>query len=74
MVGVKIKLKNKAIFIGTLMLFTGIQVFSGIRPIDAAETQSAGIYVFKDAKKDAPLHLLKNGKTTKITTKDRFLI
>lgn len=46
------KLKNKAIFIGALMLFTGIQVFSGIRPVDAAETQSAGVYVFKDAKKD----------------------
>lgn len=45
------KLKNKAIFIGALMLFTGIQVFSGIRPVNAAETQSAGVYVFKDAKK-----------------------
>lgn len=67
------KLKNKAIFIGALMLFTGIQVFSGIRPVDAAETQSAGVYVFKDAKKDGTV-TFKNGKTTKITTKDRFLM
>ena len=65
MVGVKIKLKNKAIFIGTLMLFTGKQVFSGIRPIDAAETQSAGIYVFKDAKKDGTVTFTKKWKDNK---------
>lgn len=68
------ELKNRAIFTGALMLFTGMQVFSGIRPVDAAETQSAGVYVFKDAKKDGTVTFTKNGKTTKITTKDRFLI
>lgn len=69
------ELKNRAIFTGILMLFAGMQVLSDIRPVNAAETQSAGVYVFKDAKKDGTaLHLLKNGKTTKITMKDRFLI
>ena len=68
------KLKNRAIFTSALMLFMGMQMLLDIRPVDAAETQSAGVYVFKDAKRTAPLHLLKNGKTTKITTKDRFLI
>lgn len=66
--------KNRAIFTGILMLFAGMQVLSDIRPVNAAETQSAGVYVFKDAKRTVPLHLLKNGKTTKITMKDRFLI
>lgn len=57
------------------MLFAGMQLLSDIRPVDAAETQSAGVYVFKDAKKrTAPLHLLKNGKTIKMTMKGRFLI
>lgn len=58
------------------MLFAGMQLLSDIRPVDAAETQSAGVYVFKDAKqkRTAPLHLLKNGKTIKMTMKGRFLI
>lgn len=53
------------------MLFAGMQLLSDIRPVDAAETQSAGVYVFKDAKKDGTV---KNGKTIKMTMKDRFLI
>ena len=53
------ELKNRAIFTGALMLFTGMQVFSGIRPVDAAETQSAGVYVFKDAKKDGTVTFTK---------------
>lgn len=47
------------------MLFAGIQVLSGIRPVDAAETQSAGIYVFKDAKKDGTVTFTKKWKDNK---------
>lgn len=59
------KLKNKAIFTGALMLFAGVQVFSCIRPVDAAETQSAGVYVFKDAKKDGTVTFTKKLKDNK---------
>ena len=58
------------------MLFAGMQLLSDIRPVDAAETQSAGVYVFKDAKKDGTVTFIKkkNGKTIKMTMKGRFLI
>lgn len=41
------------------MLFAGMQLLSDIRPVDAAETQSAGVYVFKDAKKDGAVTFIK---------------
>lgn len=59
------ELKNRAIFTGALMLFAGVQVFSCIRPVDAAETQSAGVYVFKDAKKDGTVTFTKKWKDNK---------
>lgn len=47
------------------MLFTGMQMILDIRPVDAAETQSAGVYVFKDAKKDGTVTFTKKWKDNK---------
>lgn len=47
------------------MLFAGMQLLSDIRPVDAAETQSAGVYVFKDAKKDGTVTFIKKWKDNK---------
>lgn len=47
------------------MLFVGIQVLSDIRPVDAAETQPEGVYVFKDAKKDGTVTFTKKWKDNK---------
>ena len=58
----KISIKKTTIFIGILMLFVTVWAYVPVQSVSAAEAQSAdsaGVYVFQDAKKEGTVTVVK---------------
>ena len=56
------KYKKTTIFIGILMLFVTVWAYVPVQSVSAAEAQSAdsaGVYVFQDAKKEGTVTVVK---------------
>lgn len=59
------------------MLFVTVWAYVPVQSVSAAEAQSAdsaGVYVFQDAKKEGTVTVIKNGKMVELMMKDLFQI